>query len=280
VSGATSAGGRGDLAAIALLVAEEAATLVAAGYRSRPRADEKGRHDLVTEFDRASEELLVARLASLSPGVPVVGEEASGETTGRPGLVFYVDPLDGTTNFVHGHPYWSVAVGLMEDDRPVAGAVVAPSLGLRWVGWVDPAGAGEGAALRNGQPCAPSAEKNLGDALLATGFPAARDQAPDNNFDTFVAVKRAAQGVRRCGSAAIDLCMVADGTYDAYWERRLHAWDVVAASAVVLAAGGTVTALDGGPPSYHVGRIVASNGLLHRALLDVIAASEDRARGR
>jgi myo-inositol-1(or 4)-monophosphatase len=279
VSGTISAADRGDLAAIALLVAEEAATLVAAGYRSRPRADEKGRHDLVTDFDRASEELLASRLASLAPGVAVVGEEASGETTSRPGLVFYVDPLDGTTNFVHGHPYWCVAVGLMEDDRPVAGAVVAPSLGLRWVGWVDPSGAGAGAALRNGKPCATSAESDLGDALLATGFPAARDHAPDDNFDTFVAVKRAARGVRRCGSAAIDLCMVADGTYDAYWERRLHAWDVVAGSAVVLAAGGTVTALDGGPPDYHVGRVVASNGHLHRALLDVIAASEDRAHG-
>ncbi len=279
MSGTISAADRGDLAAIALLVAEEAATLVAAGYRSRPRADEKGRHDLVTDFDRASEELLASRLASLAPGVAVVGEEASGETTSRPGLVFYVDPLDGTTNFVHGHPYWCVAVGLMEDDRPVAGAVVAPSLGLRWVGWVDPSGAGAGAALRNGKPCATSAESDLGDALLATGFPAARDHAPDDNFDTFVAVKRAARGVRRCGSAAIDLCMVADGTYDAYWERRLHAWDVVAGSAVVLAAGGTVTALDGGPPDYHVGRVVASNGHLHRALLDVIAASEDRAHG-
>jgi myo-inositol-1(or 4)-monophosphatase len=277
VSGTISAADRGDLAAIALLVAEEAATLVAAGYRSRPRADEKGRHDLVTDFDRASEDLLASRLASLAPGVAVVGEEASGETTSRPGLVFYVDPLDGTTNFVHGHPYWCVAVGLMEDDRPVAGAVVAPSLGLRWVGWVDPSGAGAGAALRNGKPCATSAESDLGDALLATGFPAARDHAPDDNFDTFVAVKRAARGVRRCGSAAIDLCMVADGTYDAYWERRLHAWDVVAGSAVILAAGGTVTALDGGPPDYHVGRVVASNGHLHRALLDVIAASEARA---
>jgi myo-inositol-1(or 4)-monophosphatase len=283
VSGATSASDRRDLAAIALLVAEEAATLVAAGYRSRPRADEKGRHDLVTEFDRASEDLVVARLASLAPGVPVVGEEGSGEQAsreGRPGLVLYVDPLDGTTNFVHGHPYWCVAVGLMEDDRPAAGAIVAPSLGLRWVGWVDPSGAGEGAALRNGELCSPSVESDLGDALLATGFPAARDHAPDDNFDTFVAVKRAARGVRRCGSAAIDLCMVADGTYDAYWERRLHAWDVVAASAVVLAAGGAVTALDGGPPNYHVGQLVASNGRLHRAVLDVIAASEDRARGR
>jgi myo-inositol-1(or 4)-monophosphatase len=271
----TTASQRADFAAMALLVAEEAATLVTAGYRSRPRSDQKGRHDLVTEFDRASERLLVARLTSLSPGIPVVGEEGSGGgTKGQPGLVWYVDPIDGTTNFVHGHPFWCVAVGLMEDDRPAAGAVVAPMLGIRWHGFtglVDPSGSRRGAALRNGAPCSVSGTAQLDDALVATGFPPVRDRAPDNNFDSFVAVKRAAQGVRRCGSAAIDLCMVADGTYDAYWERSLHVWDTAAASAIVLGAGGAVTALDGSAPDYHVGRIVASNALLHRALLDVLA---------
>ncbi len=277
----TSGSQRADFAAMALLVAEEAAALVCAGYRSRPRPDKKGRHDLVTEFDRASEDLLVARLASLSPGIPVVGEEASTQgTRAQPGLVWYVDPLDGTTNFVHGHPFWCVAVGLMEDDRPAAGAVVAPLLGVRWQGHVDPGaharltpdGPRAGTAQRNGAPCAASATTALDDALVATGFPAIRDRAPHNNFDSFIAVKRAAQAVRRCGSAAIDLCMVADGTYDAYWERSLHVWDAAAASAIVLGAGGAITALDGGPPDYHVGNLVASNGLLHRALLETLGA--------
>jgi len=271
---------------MALLVAEEAATLVAAGYRSRPRPDKKGRHDLVTEFDRASEKLLIARLSSLSPGIPIVGEEGAGdEPPRRSGLVWYVDPLDGTTNFVHGHPFWCVSVGLMDDDLPAAGAVVAPVLGLRWYGHVDPSaplrpaldaaqtpGSGRraGVALRNGAPCAVSHTTDLDDALIATGFPAIRDRAPQNNFDSFIAVKRAAQAVRRCGSAAIDLCMVADGTYDAYWERRLHAWDTAAGSAIVLGAGGSITALDGSAPDYHVGHVVASNGLLHRALLETL----------
>jgi myo-inositol-1(or 4)-monophosphatase len=261
---------------MALLVAEEAAALVLGGYRSRPHPDKKGRHDLVTEFDRASERLLVARLGSLTPGIPVVGEEGSApDTRGRPGLVWYVDPLDGTTNFVHGHPFFCVAVGLMEDDRPVAGAVVAPVLGVRWVGSVDPArgraSTSASTSTRNGAPCSVSATADLDDALVATGFPATRDRAPDNNFDSFVAVKRAVQAVRRCGSAAMDLCLVADGTYDAYWERSLHAWDTVGASAVVLGAGGVVTALDGGPPDHHVGHIVASNGLVHDALLALLA---------
>jgi myo-inositol-1(or 4)-monophosphatase len=218
----------------------------------------------------------VARLASLSPGIPVVGEEGSGlEAQGRSGLVWYVDPLDGTTNFVHGHPFWCVAVGLMEDDLPVAGAVVAPVIGVRWRGFVPPtpgpAGGRGSTSSRNGATCSVSAAADLDDALVATGFPSERDHAPHNNFDSFIAVKRAVQAVRRCGSAAMDLCLVADGTYDAYWERSLHAWDTVAASAIVLGAGGVISALDGGAPDYHIGHVVASNGLLHTALLEVLA---------
>ena len=298
---------RADFAAMALVVAEEAAALLLAGYRSRPRADKKGRTDLVTEFDRRSEDLILARLAALSPEIPVVAEEQSstGEDLGaiataaptgedrsaiamvaaagepgpapaRPGLVWYVDPLDGTTNYVHGHPFYCVAIGLMLDDAPIVGAIVAPSIGVRWSGWVAAAegvGGGspiKGSAQRDQDRCRVSSTTALSEALIATGFPPNRDSAPENNFDSYIAVKKAAQGVRRCGSAAMDLCLVADGTYDAYWERRLHSWDVVAASAVVLAAGGRITALDGGYPDYHVGHLVASNGHVHEELIAAI----------
>jgi myo-inositol-1(or 4)-monophosphatase len=267
---ATSRVERARLASIALVVAEEAGVLVSAGYRAHPRADEKAKRDLVTDFDRASEELILTRLGSLAPGIPIVAEETRPDALRREGLVFYVDPLDGTTNFVHGHPFWAVVVGLAESDRPVVGAVVAPTLGLRWVGWVDPDDpAGE--AYRNGTPCAPSTTTELANAMIGTGFPANRDRAPDNNFGSFIAVKRAARAVRRCGSAAIDLCMVADGTYDGFWERGLRAWDTLPASAILLAAGGMVTALDGGPMDHHAGRIVASNGRIHDELVAAIA---------
>jgi myo-inositol-1(or 4)-monophosphatase len=267
----TSGTERADFAAIALLVAEEAGTLVAVGHRSRPRADEKGRHDLVTEFDRASEHLLVSRLGSLTPGIPVVGEESAERTQSRPGLVWYVDPLDGTTNFVHGHPFWCVSVGLMEDDEPIAGAVVAPILGLRWRGTVAPERrSGQSSSFRNEETCAVSATALLGNALLSTGFRPGRHGAPDNNFDSFMSVQQAGHGVRRCGAAAIDLCMVADGTYDGFWERKLHVWDVAAACAIVMGAGGKVTALDGGRPDYHEGTVVASNGLVHAELVEAI----------
>jgi myo-inositol-1(or 4)-monophosphatase len=266
--------GRRELAELtdaALRIAEEGAAVARAGFRSRPRVEEKGLHDLVTDFDRASEDLLLSRLGALTPDIPVVGEERApgGTAPGRTGLVWYVDPVDGTTNFVHGHPFWCVAVGLASDDVPVAGAVVAPELSLRWTGWRTPDG-GAGEARRNGERCAPSGTAEIGRAMLATGFPPQRDEAPANNLDAFTAVKRRAQAVRRCGSAAIDLCMVGDGTYDGYWERALHAWDVMAGSAIVLAAGGVITALGGGPPNYHVGHLVASNGRIHAQILRLL----------
>lgn len=263
---------REDLAKLAMLVAEEAGALVIGGYRSRPHADKKGFRDLVTKFDQASEAMIISRLASLAPGIRVVGEEGSGDESARDGLVFYVDPLDGTTNFVHGHPFWCISIGLLEDDQPIAGAVVAPALDLKWIGWAGDEGQ-EGLAMRNGRRCLVSSTDDLGEALIATGFPPDRGHAPANNFDTFMAVKRNAQAVRRCGAAAIDCCFVADGTYDAYWERRLHAWDVAAGAAIILGAKGRITALDGGPPDWHRGHVVASNGLVHRDLVDVIVAS-------
>ena len=274
-----------ELSRVATTVADEAAAILMEGYRSRPNADEKGRADLVTEFDRRSEAHVTERLRALTPEIEVVGEEQSGDgararaaasgsrASGARGLVWYVDPLDGTTNFVHGHPFFCVSIGLMEDDEPVAGAIVAPVLHLRYRA-VRPL-AGDGAeALRNEQPCAVSPVATLPRSLLATGFPGTRDASPDNNFGSFVEVKRAAQAVRRCGAAAIDLSFVADGTYEGYWERRVQVWDVCAGSALVIAAGGRVTAMDGSAPRYHRGHILASNGKIHDDLVAAIGRGE------
>lgn len=262
-----------ELSRIAETVALSAAAILMSGYRSRPRADEKGRADLVTEFDRRSEAHITERLLALAPEIPVVGEEQSGGDAARPrGLVWYVDPLDGTTNFVHGHPFFNVSIGLMLDDEPVAGAVVAPVLALRYRAFRSAADGGE--ALRNDEPCEVSPVATLAKAMIGTGFPGNRDASPGNNFGSFIEVKRAAQAVRRCGAAALDLCFVGDGTYEGFWERTLHTWDVCAASALVLAAGGRVTALDGGPVRYHAGHIAASNGKVHDALVAAIARGE------
>ncbi len=254
-----------QLAQIAFEVATEAAQLLLAGFRKHPAVREKARADLVTEFDLASERLIRQRLAERSPEIPVVGEEQGGTPALGHALTWYCDPLDGTTNFVHGHFFFCVSIGVAEAGVPIAGAVVAPALATHWQAWQG------GPALRNGEPCRVSETRELTSALVATGFPSDRTHAPGNNFDAFTAVKRQVRGIRRCGSAAIDLCLVADGTYDAYWERRLNAWDVMAGSALVLAAGGKLSALDGTAPDLSVGHILASNGLVHDHLLNLIA---------
>ncbi len=253
-----------ELAQIAFEVATEAAQPLLAGFRKHPAVREKARADLVTEFDLASERLIRQRLAERTPEIPVVAEEQGGTPAEGHALTWYVDPLDGTTNFVHGHFFFCVSIGVAEAGTPIAGAVVAPALATHWQAWQG------GPALRDGEPCRVSETRELTQALVATGFPSDRSRAPGNNFDAFVAVKRQVRGIRRCGSAAIDLCLVADGTYDAYWERRLNAWDVMAGSAVVLAAGGKLSALDGTAPDLSVGHILASNGHVHDHLLNLI----------
>jgi myo-inositol-1(or 4)-monophosphatase len=253
----------GELSEISLRVAKEAGQLLLAGFRTKPRVDLKGPVDLVTEWDRKSEALIRKRLAEFCPGVPILGEEEGGALS--PQLTFCCDPLDGTTNFVHGHPFFGVSIGVLENGVPLAGAVFAPVLNWFW------SGARDHGAYRNGEPCAVSRTSRLGDALVGTGFsPARASGAPHNNFDAFMRAKRVVRGVRRCGAACIDLCFVADGTYDGFWERALHAWDVVAGSAIVLAAGGQVTALDGTATRYEIGHLVASNGLIHDGLLGTV----------
>jgi myo-inositol-1(or 4)-monophosphatase len=265
---------RGELtelgyASLALEVATEAGALLQRGYRSRPTPTEKARRDLVTEFDLRSEALIVARLSAATPDLGLVAEERGGE---KKALSWFCDPLDGTTNFVHGHPFWAVSIGLLENGEPLAGAVVAPALGLSWQAYRG--GPARRAALAQNQPdeiCRVSETSELDHALVATGFPPDRQSAPQNNLDAFVRVKKVVRGVRRCGSAAIDMCFVADGTYDAYWERRLNAWDLAAGAAVLLSAGGKLTALDGSRVDLMVGHLIASNGRVHGALQQLLA---------
>lgn len=249
-------------AEIALDVARAAGRLAAGGFRTHPTVTEKRPIELVTEYDLKAEALIRELLAERTPEAAIVGEEGGGEAGEK--LTWYCDPIDGTTNFVHGHPFWGVSLGLVEAGIPIAGAVVAPSLGFEW--W----GARDAGAFRNAEPCRVSGTQTLREALVATGFPSNRDHSPANNFDAFARVKRAVQGVRRCGSAAIDVCLVAEGTYDAYWERALSAWDIAGGVAIALAAGAQFSALDGGPADLLRGHILVSNGLLHDPLLQLV----------
>jgi myo-inositol-1(or 4)-monophosphatase len=263
---------------VALAAAREAGALLRSGFRKRADlgdVESKGSAvDLVTKWDRASEELLRERLAALP--YAMVGEEGGGSYDASAPVLF-VDPLDGTTNWVHGHPFWCVSIGLVVGEASLLGVVHAPAVGLEWCGFL--AGDGSRSAVRRGlypaateEPCVPSANAELGAAMLGTGFPYDRRTNPDNNFAEFVRIKPKVQAVRRCGSAAMDLCLVADGTYDGYWEKKLSPWDIAGGSAIVRAAGGRVTSWDGGASYLAEGRCVATNGRLHDALLAELAA--------
>jgi myo-inositol-1(or 4)-monophosphatase len=269
--------GRTELLAIAIDVAREAGKIVERGWRRGVRAEHKGPVDLVTTFDRESEKFLRDALHART-SFTVVGEEEGADSRAESEAnskksdapTWYVDPIDGTTNFVHGHFFYCVSVGLCRRNEPILGAIVAPSLHTEWTGLV---GVGDDAsvALRNGEPCVVSDVDQFTDSLLATGFPYDRRNNPENNFDAFVAIKKSCQAVRRCGSAALDLCLVADGTYDGYWERGLRPWDVAAGAAIVSAAGGKLTLYDGATFDIRRPEVIATNEKIHGALTLALA---------
>jgi myo-inositol-1(or 4)-monophosphatase len=267
----TSRAGLEEILQTARNAAAEAAAHVLQGFRCEVEIEHKGAVDLVTCYDRESETLLRERLASAFD-IPIIGEEQGGI---RPsdGPAFFIDPIDGTTNFVHGHPFWCVSIGLCIGEMPVLGVVLSPPLATEWFGFL----AGDvRVATRKGaaktEACRVSRTDRFEDSLLATGFPYDRRTNPDNNFDAFVAIKRRCQAVRRCGSAALDLCLVADGTYEGYWERKLSPWDIAGGSAIVLAAGGRVTDYDAKNVFLSTGHLVATNGSIHGALLAELAS--------
>ncbi len=248
-----------ELAYHAQSAARAAATVARDGFRTGARIDRKQGAELVTRYDFEAERVIRRELAETTPDIPIVAEEEGGTASGDRN--WFADPIDGTTNFAHGHPFWCVSIGLVVRGVPVAGAVVAPALNLEWVGWMG------GPALRNGHPCCVSETDSLTDALLATGFPYDRRTSPDNNLDAFGLLQKHAVGIRRCGSAALDLCFVADGTYDGYWEKKLQPWDVAAGIAIVRAAGGRVSSMRGGTLDLAQGNLTATNRILHEALV-------------
>jgi myo-inositol-1(or 4)-monophosphatase len=224
-----------------------------------------GEFDLVTETDRASEALLVQRLSAAFPGDAILAEEGGGKD--GVDARWIVDPLDGTTNFVHGLPFFCVAIARERDGDVDLAVIHAPILDVTFT-----ATRGGGAHC-NGRAIRVSEAASLDRALLGTGFPVDRRSDAANNFTQFAAVKRLARAVRRYGSAALDQALVAAGTLDAYWEMRLKPWDVAAGSLLVSEAGGRVTGWLGERLRLDVGAIVASNGRIHDDLLGALATA-------
>jgi myo-inositol-1(or 4)-monophosphatase len=247
-----------------LAVARESAAILMEGYRRPGEVELKGPIDLVTRWDRASEDALRDALAQSYPGLALVAEESAGATVPRraralgrpPRRDHQLRPRPPLLRGVHR---------AREGSTLLAAAVVAPALGLEWHGAL-----GHG-AFRNGLPCRVSETASLGRSLLATGFPYDNATNPLNNFAEFAALTRRSRGVRRCGAAALDLCLTADGTFDGYWERFLKPWDLAAGALLVSEAGGRTTDLDGGECDFRDGWLVASNGRVHDEMLAALA---------
>ena len=219
---------------------------------------------MVTEYDERCEALLRDQLAAVLPEATFVGEEGGGEA--GEGLCWYVDPIDGTNNFAHGHPWFSVSIGLWEGETPLLGVVHAPAMGLT----VD--GHRGGGVTRNRRAASVSGTEELSRALLATGFPHDRAENPDNNYRAYVTLDAQTHGVRRCASAALELALVADGGYDGFWDRGLAPWDLAAAVLLVEEAGGRVSRLDRSPFALAPkSEILATNGHLHDSLAHALA---------
>ncbi len=217
--------------------------------------------DLVTEVDHACEQAMVATLERERPGDGILAEEGHGREVAGCEWRWVIDPLDGTTNYAHGYPCFCVSVGVERNGRREVGVVYDP---LRDDLYHAVRGGG---AWRGTQRLAVSARADLGEALLATGF-AYDVHRSGENAACFARMLEVAQGIRRDGSAALDLCYVAAGRFDAYWELKLRPWDVAAGILLVEEAGGRVTAPDGGPPAVDPVSIVASNGPLHDQLME------------
>ncbi|MDB4986794.1 MAG: Inositol-monophosphatase [Myxococcaceae bacterium] len=250
-------------------IARAAGVIMMRGYRSGASITKKGSIDLVTEYDLAVEALVTEELKRSFADIAVIAEEGQGKRAIErhdAALRFFVDPIDGTTNFAHGHPFFAVSLGLCRGPAPLAGVVFAPALGVCWTGSV-----GHG-ATRNGEACFVSERALLGDALCATGFGYdVVDAGDEDNVAEFRYVQQRARAVRRCGAAALDLTLVADGTYDAYWEAMLQPWDMAGGAAIVLAAGGRTTGFAGEAIDVQSGAVIASNGRVHDALVQAIA---------
>ena len=241
-------------------IAREAGALLLDFFHRRVKIEYKGDADLVTEADRSSEKLILERIRAHWPSHEVVGEEGARIETGSD-YRWYVDPLDGTTNFAHGFPVFCVSLGLAFRDRREAAVVYDPTRDELFA-----AERSRGAFL-NGRKIEVSKTPKLAQSLIATGFPShKRHENPNIYFYHQLTLRT--HGVRRAGSAALDLASVACGRFDGFWEFNLNAWDTAAGILLVEEAGGKVTGLQGRELSITDREVVATNGLIHSELLD------------
>ncbi len=248
----------------AIEAAKTAASILNDYARNGFRVEYKDQVNLVTDADRRSEQAIIDVIRKPFPTHRVLAEERGEQAGSDLEYQWVIDPLDGTTNFAHGYPAYCVSIGVEYRGNPILGIVLDPTRQELFL-----AEAGCGASL-NGTPLHVSRTSTLNSALLVTGFAYDIRESPENNLNHFSRFALRAQGMRRTGTAALDLCYVAAGRFDGFWELKLHPWDTAAGLIMVLEAGGLVTGFNGEPFSIHQQAIVASNGLIHEEMLEVL----------
>jgi len=245
-------------------IAKEAGLVIREGFGKSVKIEFKtGENNLVTEIDKASEKVITDFIRKKYPSHSILAEEGSGEQKDSEYL-WVIDPLDGTTNFTHGLPIFSVSIGLQKNGETIAGVVYDVMRGI-----IFSAELGAGAEA-DSEKLTVSSNDNLAHSMLVTGFPYNKNENPDKLFERFIALTKTARGVRRLGSAAIDFCYLASGVFDGFWEVHLHPWDICAGKLIVEEAGGLVTDFHGNNTNIFTKRILSSNGKIHDQIINVM----------
>ncbi|MAU13522.1 MAG: inositol monophosphatase [Anaerolineaceae bacterium] len=256
---------------IVIDMAKEAGA-IALDYYQRPLVynTKASNYDIVTEGDKATELAIVAQIKKHFPGHYIHGEEGGGQGDPNAEYHWYVDPIDGTTNYAHCFPYWCTSIAMTTQDRqPLVGVLYAPVMNDLFV-----AVKGQGAML-NGQPIHVAERAELAECIVVSGFPYDRKTNPDNNQAEWSAMAPLVRGLRRLGSAALDMANIAAGRLDGYWERGLHPWDTLAGVLLIQEAGGKVSTYSGepNPQNTEEGRYLVSNGHVHQKMVDVLMSA-------
>lgn len=251
---------------VGIAAAYKSAAILNSYFGKIPGVNKKGAIDLVTVADTESEKVIIQTIRRNFPDHTILAEE-SGLAEGASDFQWIVDPLDGTTNFAHNQGIFANSIAFARQGEVAFGIVLIPASGELFT-----ATAGAGATL-NGRPISVSGVSHISESLLVTGFPYEFKSIIGPIMDRFSNCLTASQGVRRLGSAAIDLCFVACGRFEAFWEQQLQPWDTAAGMLIVKEAGGVVTDFDNRPFGMHAKEILATNGLIHEAMLEVLKLS-------
>lgn len=248
---------------VGIAAAYNGAKVLKANFGAITKIGRKGDFDLVTEADTESEKQIIKTIRAAFPDHAVLAEE-SGTGKQNSEYQWIIDPLDGTTNYAHQLPIFTIAIALALRDEIVLGLVLNPIDGELFS-----AVAGKGAEL-NGKPIKTSSTASVHDSLLATGFPYNFDEIVEPAIKRFSVCQDASQGVRRLGSAALDICYVACGRFDGFWEQNLHLWDMAAGAIIAAEAGAVVTNFSNQPFSINQKEILVTNGRIHQEMLDLL----------